>query len=324
MSKLLNWYFEDMFNVESKIGLLRTILWAVILMGGLVFFFQPNMPVFEGARGDELDYVSMIGMSSLLIALDAMLLVVLNFRRLKTIPDALILATMVGTTHVVFPLFTFGLTALAYFLVEREIVHPLVSLTLIAAIYYVAFHFVSYHLKEVCGGLYEHDAEEAPDGLRSMAAVLAAWPAVFAVSIDALIVGPAKIAFMARYETADFLMSFVWIGLGVFALVLFSGLMVIVLRRLLDKSGGMPSFVKWYDFISMQLLVVVFMHFAIFAGVYVLYVFIPNPQLLATSTIWSATGVASAIFLFAVNHKKLWEAAGARSEAVQPEEAIAG
>lgn len=323
MLKFLDWYFEDAFKVESKIGFLRTIIWAVVLMGGLVYFFQPNMPVFEDARGDELDYVSMIGMSSLLIALDAMLLVVLNFRRLNNWRDALILAAMVGATHVIFPLATFGLTALAYFLVDREIVHPLVSLTFISAIYFTAWHFVSYHLREVCGKLYEHDVDEAPDGLRSMAAVLAAWPAVFAVSIDALIVGPAKIAFMARYETSDFLMSFVWIGLGVFTLVLLSGLLVIVVRKLLEKSGKMPAFVKWYDFVSMQLLVVVFMHFAIFAGVYVLYIFIPNAQLLETSTIWGTTGVASAIFLFAVNHKKLWEAAGARSEAIQPEEAIA-
>lgn len=319
MLKFLDWYFEDVFNVESKIGLLRTIIWAIILMGALVHFFQPDMPVFEGARGDELDYVGMIGMSSLLIALDAMLLVVLNFRRLKTWQDVLILASMVGTTHVIFPLATFGLTAGAYFLVEEGIVHPLVSLSLIAAIYYTAFHFVTYHLKEVFGKLYEHDVEEAPDGLRSMAAVLAAWPAVFAVSIDALIVGPAKIAFMARYETSDFLMSFVWIGLGVFALVLASGLMVIVLRWLLEKSGKMPAFVKWYDFISMQLLVVVFMHFAIFAGVYVLYIFIPNPQLLETSTIWGATGLATIIFLFVANHERLHEAAHARSQAVQSE-----
>lgn len=320
MLRLLDWYFEDVFNVESLIGLLRTFIWAIVLMGGLVFYFQPDMPVFEGARGDELDYVSMIIMSSFLIALDAMLLVVLNFRRLKTWQDVLILATMVGATHVVFPLVTFGLTALAYFLVEREIVHPLVSLSLIAAIYYTAFHFVTYHLREVFGKLYEHGADEAPDGLRSIAAVLAAWPAVFAVSIDALIVGPAKIAFMARYETADFLWSFVFIGLGVFSLVLASGLLVIGVRKLLEKSGKMPAFVKWYDFISMQMLVVVFMHFAIFAGVYVLYVFIPDPRLLATSTIWSTTGVATAIFLFFVNHDKLWVAAGARAEAVQSDE----
>jgi hypothetical protein len=261
-------------------------------------------------------------MSSLLIALDAMLLVVLNFRRLTVWQDALILATMVGLTHVVFPLSTFGLTALAYFLVEKGIVHPVISVGFIAAIYYTAFHFVTYHLKEVCGKLYAHGADEAPDGLRSWSAIKAARPAVIAVSIDALIVGPAKIAFMARYETADFLMSFVYIGLGVFALVLASGLMVIVLRWLLDKGGKMGSFVKWYDFISMQMLVVVFMHFAIFAGVYVLYVFIPDPRLLATSTIWSATGLASVIFFFAVNYKELWAAAEARAEAVQPEDAL--
>ena len=95
--------------------------------------------------------------------------------------------------------------------------------------------------------------------------------------------------------------------------------MVIVLRWLLEKSGKMPAFVKWYDFISMQLLVVVFMHFAIFAGVYVLYIFIPNPQLLETSTIWGATGLATIIFLFVANHERLHEAAHARSQAVQSE-----
>lgn len=315
--KILDVYFEKLFNVESGIGLLRTLLWAVFLMSGLVWLLQPAVPVFEDTRGDQLDYMSMIGMSSLLIALDAMLLVVLNFRRLKEWQDVLILATMVGATHVAFPLVTFGLTAGAYFLVERDIVHPLVSIAGIAAIYFVAFHFVTYHLREVCGGLYEHDAEEAPDGLQSWTAIKEARPAVIAVSIDALIVGPAKIAFKERYETIEFLMSFVWIGLGVFTLVLLSGLMVIVLRWLLEKSGKMSAFVNWYDFISMQLLVVVFIHFAIFAGVYVLYVFIPEPELLQTSTIWGTTAIATMFFLFAVNHTQLWLAAKTRSEAVQ-------
>lgn len=318
---MLEKYF-NFFDVESKIGLVRLIIWALALMFALRAVINPEPVTFPTDTASVSDYWMMIAMSSLLIALDAMLLVMLNFRRLRTWQDALVLAGMVGGTHVIFPLSTFAITAAVYYPVKAgwlPVEFHLISAAVVSGIYYLAFHFVAHHLREVLGGLYDSDVEEAPDGLRSWQAIKDAWPAVFAVSIDALIVGPAKIAFMDRYETLAFLTSFVWIGLGVFTLVLASGVMVILLRRFLQKRGGMASFVRKYDFFSYQLLVIVFMHFNIFAGAYLLYTFVEMPTLLETLTIWGGTGIVTVIFLLTVDHKKLREAVEARSEAVQPE-----
>ncbi len=284
---------------------------------------NPHWVTFPTDIVHDGDYESMIGLGALLIALDAMLLVVLNFRRLKHWLDALILAAYVGLTHVLFPLATFAITALVYWPFRSGMVsdsYAILSMGVVSAVYYIAFHFITHHLREVNEGLYSSKVDHAPEGLRSWKAIKGAWGSVFAVSIDALIVGPGKVAIMDRFPLDEFLMSFVWIGLGVFILVLGAGLMVIMAHRF--AKTRMKQLVRIYDFWSFPFLVIVFQFFAILAALYLLFTFFPAETLLRSETLWSISVVAAVAFLWKVDRPRLREAVEKRSEAVQPEVAI--
>lgn len=318
-------YYET-FNVENLGRLARLLLWAPILGCLLRYVFNPEPLVFPSGIASMEDYWSMVGMSSLLIALDAMLLVVLNFRRLRNAWDALILAAMVGFTHVVFPLTTFAITAAAYYPVKAGLVpaeYSWVSAGIVTAIYIIAFHFVTHHLREVTEGIYSHNIDEAPEGLRSFSAAWDARKPVFAVSIDALIVGPAKIAFMDRYPPEDFAMSFVYIGIGVFTLVLMSGLAVIFLRWLLKSTDKMATVVKLYDKYSSMLLAFVFIHFSVFAACYLAFNLTADAVWLETPVIWGFTFVFGLYFLWGIEKDEYHEALEARANYVQSEAGLA-
>lgn len=292
--------FFDYFSPEDvKGGLWRLIALALVSMTFLRLIINPNPSTFDLGVATEADYWSMIGMSALLIAIDAMLIVLLSWSHLRDWRDALGVASLVGATHVVFPLATFAITAGCSLANEHLGLPVVLSEGIRTAIFFTALVFVAAHLREVHGAVREGDAEffEPDAPVLSWRGIKQVFPAVFAVSIDALMVGPAKISFMSRYEPAQFWMAFVYIGAAVFALVFASGIVVLALKAFVKHHHSIQSRVHRFDWIGSLMLVCVFIHFTVFAGVYVLYTFSPVSWLLETGTIWGATTVAFGLYL---------------------------
>lgn len=292
--------FFDYFSPEDvKGGLWRLIALSLFLMIMLRLFINPNPVSFDLAQASDLDYWAMIAMSGLLIAIDAMLIVILSWAHLRSWKDAIGVAVLVGLTHVFFPLLTFGITAGSALLNENFGFSSVITEGIRTAIFFIALVFVAAHLREVNEAVREEDPEllEPEESVLTIKGIKAVWPAVFGVSIDALMVGPAKISFMSRYEPLQFWMSFVFIGTTVFVLVFSSGLVVLALKGWVKNHQNIQQHAHRYDWIGSLMLVGVFVHFTVFAGVYVLYTFSPVSWLLETSTIWGATVMIFGLFL---------------------------
>ena len=290
--KTITWFFET-FNPENTKGLIKLMVFSFITMTILRGVINPTPVSFDSSVASTTDYMSMIMMSSLLIAIDAMLIVLLSWSHLKTKKDAITVATLVGATHVVFPLLTFSITAAVSFGTDMLGLPGVVASGVRSGIYFIALVFVASHLREVNEAVHEGDAEllDPTIPVTSWEGIKAIWPAVFAVSIDALMVGPAKIAFMARYSTWQFATSFLWIGIGVFSLVFTSGLIVLGIKAWIADHTEISQQVHRWDYLGSLMLVAVFIHFSIFAGVYVLYTFIPKEFLLSWQMIWGTTAI---------------------------------
>lgn len=291
------------------------------------------MVTFDAGFASDLDYWSMIGMSSLLIAIDAMLIVLLSWSKLRTWKDVMGVACLVGSTHVVFPLFTFFLTVSVSWGAQALGLPSAIASGVQTSIFFVAFVFVAAHLREVNEAVREEDPEtiggelfppEATlwswSGLKALwRRVQDIWPIIFGVSLDALMVGPAKIAFMSRYTPEQFWWGFVLIGLGVFGLVMMSGVLVLILKKWFKKNEAKISKrVHQWDWIGSFALVAVFLHFTIFAAVYVLYTFIELPLILETWFIWTTTAIFFAIYLLFWRPGEIIEASRHRSGVVAP------
>ncbi|MBP9731837.1 MAG: hypothetical protein KBD29_00020 [Candidatus Magasanikbacteria bacterium] len=289
----------DFFNIEKWSGLGLTLLACVVLMTAARAILAPGVVVFPSELASDGDYWSMIGMSALLIAVDAMLIVLVSWSSLHSAKDVMGVALLVGLTHVFFPLITFGLTA-GTTLLSQEVGLPVwAGQGVLTGIYLLAFYFVVFHLHEVHGGIREGDSDkltsDKPAFTREWLKVV--WPVVFAVSIDALLVGPAKIAFIERYTETQFMMSFVLIGASVFILVMSAGLAVLGLKKWIGNHARISRKVHQFDWIGSLLLILVFIHFSVFAGVYVIYTFIPQAGILEPLTIWASTAVIFFLYL---------------------------
>jgi hypothetical protein len=167
------------------------------------------------------------------------------------------------------------------------------------AIYFIAFVFVASHLREINTTAREGDVKafqpKAP--VSSWTGVRQVWPAVVAVSIDALMVGPAKVAFMARYSPLRFGLSFMFIGATVFVLVFGSGVIVLALKAFVKHHLAISAKVHRFDWLGSLGLIAVFIHFSVFAFVYVMYTFAPKEWLLQTQAIWGTTVVLFTLYL---------------------------
>ncbi len=292
--------FFDLFNPSDvKGGLWRLALLSVLSMTILRALFNPSSIVFRTDEMGNLDYVSMIAMSALLIAIDAMLLVILSWNNLRDWKDALGVAALVGTTHVFFPLFTFGITAAVALCAKALGLPTVLAGGAQTAIYFIAFVFVASHLREINTTAREGDVKafqpKAP--VSSWTGVRQVWPAVVAVSIDALMVGPAKVAFMARYSPLRFGLSFMFIGATVFVLVFGSGVIVLALKAFVKHHLAISAKVHRFDWLGSLGLIAVFIHFSVFAFVYVMYTFAPKEWLLQTQAIWGTTVVLFTLYL---------------------------
>lgn len=294
-SKVLG-YFDP---TDVKGGLWRLIALSLISMTLARNFINPNPVSFSLDSASDLDYWAMIGMSALLIAIDAMLIVLLSWSHLRDWRDALGVALLVGGTHVVFPMSTFALTAACSLANEHLGMSVVVTEGIKSGIFFLALSFVASHLIEVHGAVREGDPEffEPQAPVLSWRGAKQVFPAVFAVSIDALLVGPAKISFMSRYTPTQFWMAFLYIGLAVFVLVMASGVLVLALKAFIKNHSQISQRVHGLDWVGSLLLVGVFIHFTVFAGVYVLYTFTAMKWLLETQTIWGVTVVVFSFYL---------------------------
>ncbi len=211
---------------------------AIPLMIGLRYVLNNELVNFPAEKASDLDYFSMLGMSSLLIAVDAMLVVILSWRLLRSKQDVLGVAAFVGATHVIFPLLTLGITVGVALFTKTLQLSPVIDYGVQSALYLTAFAFVFLHTLEVHEAITGDDIDvvtpSEDDSVFSWPWIKKTWPVVFVVSIDALLVGPAKIAFMERYSELQFWTSFLWIGLAVFCWVMLSGYITIVIKRRLS------------------------------------------------------------------------------------------
>jgi hypothetical protein len=293
--KLFGWF--DPTDVRG--GLWRLIVIALLSMTTLRAIINPTAVVFRADEVGNADYLSMIAMSALLIAIDAMLIVLLSWSHLRDWKDALGVAALVGMTHVFFPLITFAVTAGAALGAQSLGLPAVFAAGIQTAIYFVAFAFVASHLWKVHVATRETDVDRfEPDvSVATWTGVKKIWPIVFAVSIDALMVGPAKVAFMARYSLVQFGFSFLLVGAMVFVLVSGSGLIVLLLKAVVQHHAGITAKVHHIDWMGSLALLAVFIHFSIFALVYVLYTFVEVEWLLYTQVIWGTTVVLFLMYL---------------------------
>lgn len=296
LKKILEYFSPD----DIYGGLWRLIILNVVSMTLLRAVIHPELVIFQVHKWTSIDYWSMIIMSGLLISIDAMLIVLLSWKYLNNWKDSLGVATLVGTTHVFFPLFTFGLTAGAVFVTEKLGLPIALAGGLQTAIYFTALVFIMSHLGEVHTSV----REEEINVLRPNRSVMTwqwikeIFPIVFAVSVDALMVWPAKIAFMARYTPTQFAFSFIFIGITVFTLVSSSGFLVLWLKSWLWHDNSVTNYVHKFDWIGSIVLVFVFIYFSVFASVYVLYTFFEASLLLETTTIWGTTIILCIVYYF--------------------------
>lgn len=298
-TEALRGLFKFFDPTDLKRGLWLLIGASFIVMTALRTVVHPQPVVFQTGETGNGDYALAIWMSALLIAIDAMLVVILSWSHLRNATDALIVAAMVALTHVCFPLFTFGITVGAKRGVEA-LGLPFIAGGAQATIYLVAFLLIIRHLWNVHVSVRQKDVDLFEPSTRSMRAVIVqVWPTVFAVSIDALIVGPAKVAFAARYPPLMLYFSFVLVGVLVFALVCGSGFAVIGLKRMAKRheTRHTQQVVHYIDWFGSLILIGAFIYFSVFAGVYVVYTFVETEWLLTPTTIWGTTVTLFAAYL---------------------------
>ncbi len=291
--------FLSRFSPDSPGGIFRLTILVLIISTLLRAATNPQLVIFQTTKAGEADYAGTIVVSALLIAIDAMLIVLVSWRHLRGWRDTLSVATLVALTHMVFPMVTFGITAGVAWSSQVMGLPAVLAAGAQTAVMVVAFILVFSHLREIHEVARDSEAEfiepAANVPVMSRAGLAKVGPAVLGVSIDALMVGPSKITLMARYSTPQFFLSFLFIGLLVFALVAGSGLVVLGLKALLGYGKRMETTVRRTDWLGQLLLIAVFIYFSVFAGVYVLYTITQTPLILE---LWFIVGQATVLFLF--------------------------
>ncbi len=277
-----------------------TLVVSVLAVAILRAVISPAMVDFP----NEADYAPTILSGILSIALDAMIVMALSWSTLRCALDVVLMATLVGLTHALFPLGTFGLTVGASWGVRSLGLPAGLEGGVQTAIFATAFALLLVQLKVVHSGLYDTDAElfelkvevkvegkiKTKLWRRIATKTQEVRTVVLAVSVDAALVGPAKIAFMERYSTSQFLWSFAYVGGGVFALVAGTGAVVLYLKKFTERSA---TFAHHIDWIGRCLLVVVFTHLAILVGMYVLFPFVRTSWFLLPVTVWGIVAVGT-------------------------------
>lgn len=162
---------------------------------------------------DWLDFAVLNVTAAAGIAIDACLLVVLRFRSLLTLTDAMKWCLAVGSTHVIFPIGGFLLAwgSMTVFPWLTGYVY-LVGASLLALL--------------IVGVLLENTTESTEHRSAQTFGL-----AVLAVSWDALMSGPGKVVLLARYPPALAWLSFVLVGLLVATFVFLAGLLALCIRR---------------------------------------------------------------------------------------------
>lgn len=164
---------------------------------------------------DWLGYASVNISAAAAIAIDACILVILNFRHFSKNAVAFQWAGAVGSTHVLFPMIGFmG----GWFFIEQynlaAVVYPLGAILLGILIGFVIRESVKPHSEAkstlTIGG---------PISVR----ILAFWIPIMYVSLDALLAGPGKTVFLDRYSNALAWVSFLIVGVLVALFVLVAG-----------------------------------------------------------------------------------------------------
>ena len=216
-------------------------VFTIPVMSVLRFFFKNSAVYFPVEKASELDYMSMLWITSVVIAIDAVLLVIISWRDLKRKEDVIGIAIFVGATHIVFPFLTFGITAFVAF-ISNQVKLPLaISYGLQSALFFTAFAFVFLQTIKVHKSITSSDIEViAPpenEPVFGWRWVSKTWPLVFIVSIDALVIGPSNLVFMERYSSLQFWTFFIWVGIAVFCWVLIAGLITLWIKAKLETSS---------------------------------------------------------------------------------------
>lgn len=180
------------------------------------------------------------------IAADAVLATIARARSLSTPRQALQWAGAIGLTHWLFPMIGFlGGWYLASHGVARALVYGAGGAVLFVYVFHV--------LRER-SVVESHDEEPR----------VSFWLAVWGVSVDALITGPGKAAATAHWSTTEVFLSFPFVGVVVFVIVLASTAPAMMLHRRI-VSDRVPSWQGLARFLAVStwVEVLVFTWFAI-------------------------------------------------------------
>jgi putative Mn2+ efflux pump MntP len=181
------------------------------------------------------------------IAADAMLATIARARTLHSFRDAMKWASAIGLTHWLFPMVGFlGGWFLASHGVARALVYGLGGAVLMGYVLHV--------LRERSGVV---------DGEAAKAVQFSFWLAVWGVSVDALITGPGKAAATAHWTKPQVMLSFPFVGIVVFVLVLLSTVPAMMLHERIKKARtGSWRPLSWFFFAATWVEVLVFTWFA--------------------------------------------------------------
>ena len=175
-------------NVE-EFGLLFYVgifVFTIPVMSVLRFFFKNSAVYFPVENASKLDYMSMLWLTSILIAIDAVLLVIISWRDLKRKEDVIGIAIFIGVTHIVFPFLTFGITAFVAFISNQLKLPVSVTYGLQSALFFTAFAFVFLQTikvhKSITSGHLEVIAPPENELVFSWKWFYRTWPLVFVVS----------------------------------------------------------------------------------------------------------------------------------------------
>lgn len=304
LRKLIRKSIDLLDPLDFKWGLVRVIIVALVSMTTLRAIINPTLVVYPADEVGIGDYITMIGSSTLAIAIDATLVVILSWRYLRNWKDAVGVAVMVGLTHAFFPLGTFLLTFAAIKGAEISGLPPWLGWGVETGIYLVALRLLYCLFRDV------HSAARSVDTTNRLKPKVSVWSrdgvkqvgrAVFLVSIDALAVGPAKVIFIARYSLWQVMLSFVLIGGLVFLVVLASGFGVLLLKRF----KWLSSQVHHIDFFGNVLLIELFMYFSVMLMAYVLYAFGEVEWWLAFPTFVIVTAALSLLYWWKFGFKDI-------------------
>ena len=179
---------EDGEEIHGVLFYLGIFAVAIPMMIAMRYFLNNSTVHFPVEKASELDYMSMLWMSSLLIAVDAMLVVILSWRLLRRKEDVLGVAAFVGATHVVFPLVTFGITVAVALLTQALDLPSMIDYGVQSALYLTAFAFIFLHTLEVHRSITSDDIDvintNESDLVFSWPWIQKTWPVVFVVSIE--------------------------------------------------------------------------------------------------------------------------------------------